>query len=685
MKKPTNDELWGSSNKFTEAESQGDYLSFTKMLQDVDPDQSMGNPKWRVMVGNDEFLDGPVWYVGTTANPWELGPFNNEQTAITIMTKMNVPRESEDPYVPLSDRPTKKFAGESVRHNDEWEAGYAAGYDLSDRRAMAFKWREYADSHPELSKLDPESRERKDRVRAYEEGWLAGHHAIIDPMSDREKRAIGLGYAERPTKKFAMSVDGYRHAGEYAGAKYSNLDEGDRKEFWLAELSGLQGTLPSEYAAYKIGFMAGLGVTEYVEYPWKAYSDDPYAAPFSDRPTKKFIGGVANWEAGWEAIQDKAEQLMFDLKAALDAFEASPSAVAEAAVNAVVEKLDRNTPDRIWVEWLGASAYVPSEAQWERHKNTLSERPTKKFAGPLEGLDEAPSGAARTSWEWDRGFDDWLAWIDNSAGAAWRKGIDERRWFELWDFGYMPDKAIEVAIERRGYSERPTKKFGVGPLGRGESGLYGPPWNWDPKEGYRIGYIWGSEARGSNAQAALNAYNKGGTLGPPFKEGFIEGFEKGWAETGHRAVHDPKFGPEFPSLSERPTKKFNRIEDYSRKIARIIAHDVNSDAANYAGRPVESVIERARQMSASDFQIFDKDVFLDEFRREYERLGAGSGMGLGELFAEVDDEDYIELDAPPGKEKQVRALKKDKDVDNPYAVAWAEYNKNHSDTMTVTL
>ena len=33
--------------------------------------------------------------------------------------------------------------------------------------------------------------------------------------------------------------------------------------------------------------------------------------------------------------------------------------------------------------------------------------------------------------------------------------------------------------------------------------------------------------------------------------------------------------------------------------------------------------------------------------------------------------------APPGREKQVKALKRKKDVDNPFAVAWASYNKSH--------
>lgn len=33
--------------------------------------------------------------------------------------------------------------------------------------------------------------------------------------------------------------------------------------------------------------------------------------------------------------------------------------------------------------------------------------------------------------------------------------------------------------------------------------------------------------------------------------------------------------------------------------------------------------------------------------------------------------------APPGREKQVKALKKDPNVDNPFAVAWSSYNKKH--------
>jgi len=32
--------------------------------------------------------------------------------------------------------------------------------------------------------------------------------------------------------------------------------------------------------------------------------------------------------------------------------------------------------------------------------------------------------------------------------------------------------------------------------------------------------------------------------------------------------------------------------------------------------------------------------------------------------------------APPGREDQVRKLKKNKNIDNPFAVAWASYNKS---------
>jgi len=39
------------------------------------------------------------------------------------------------------------------------------------------------------------------------------------------------------------------------------------------------------------------------------------------------------------------------------------------------------------------------------------------------------------------------------------------------------------------------------------------------------------------------------------------------------------------------------------------------------------------------------------------------------------ERDGLDEKAPPGGEKVVKALKKDKKVKNPWAVAWAQYNK----------
>lgn len=41
------------------------------------------------------------------------------------------------------------------------------------------------------------------------------------------------------------------------------------------------------------------------------------------------------------------------------------------------------------------------------------------------------------------------------------------------------------------------------------------------------------------------------------------------------------------------------------------------------------------------------------------------------------DEEELDEKTPPGREKQVRALKKNKNIDNPWAIAWASWNKTH--------
>ena len=49
------------------------------------------------------------------------------------------------------------------------------------------------------------------------------------------------------------------------------------------------------------------------------------------------------------------------------------------------------------------------------------------------------------------------------------------------------------------------------------------------------------------------------------------------------------------------------------------------------------------------------------------------------MAEDLDEEEDLDEKAPPRREKQVRALKKQKNVDNPFAESWASYNKSHGD------
>jgi hypothetical protein len=72
---------------------------------------------------------------------------------------------------------------------------------------------------------------------------------------------------------------------------------------------------------------------------------------------------------------------------------------------------------------------------------------------------------------------------------------------------------------------------------------------------------------------------------------------------------------------------------------------------------------------------------------DIEEIGAaGSGMGGSEYSSTSPgsttlpggDDEAIEAEvAPPGYEDMVLKLKKDKSVDNPFAIAWAAYNRAH--------
>ena len=46
--------------------------------------------------------------------------------------------------------------------------------------------------------------------------------------------------------------------------------------------------------------------------------------------------------------------------------------------------------------------------------------------------------------------------------------------------------------------------------------------------------------------------------------------------------------------------------------------------------------------------------------------------------------DNVDEKAPPGGERMVQALKRDKNIDNPWAIAWAKYNKQYKNRQLVT-
>jgi hypothetical protein len=58
-----------------------------------------------------------------------------------------------------------------------------------------------------------------------------------------------------------------------------------------------------------------------------------------------------------------------------------------------------------------------------------------------------------------------------------------------------------------------------------------------------------------------------------------------------------------------------------------------------------------------------------------EDLPSHSGMGFGRRGRNKIHETETDEVAPPGGEKLVKALKKDKNIKNPWAVAWSKYNK----------
>ena len=76
------------------------------------------------------------------------------------------------------------------------------------------------------------------------------------------------------------------------------------------------------------------------------------------------------------------------------------------------------------------------------------------------------------------------------------------------------------------------------------------------------------------------------------------------------------------------------------------------------------------ELDAASMRIAAKEPYHPS-----EDLPSHSGMGFGRRGRNKIHETETDEVAPPGGEKLVKALKKNKDIDNPWAVAWSKYNK----------
>lgn len=118
----------------------------------------------------------------------------------------------------------------------------------------------------------------------------------------------------------------------------------------------------------------------------------------------------------------------------------------------------------------------------------------------------------------------------------------------------------------------------------------------------------------------------------------------------------------------------------------------------------EGTINRIRQTLAERFgdpiNVIDDDAQSipsdGTTKRNMHNRGFGAGseahmcQGCGCMQSNMDEsetcdecgmmatemnEDELDQKAPPGRERQVKALKKNKNIDNPWAVAWSSWNK----------
>ncbi len=85
-----------------------------------------------------------------------------------------------------------------------------------------------------------------------------------------------------------------------------------------------------------------------------------------------------------------------------------------------------------------------------------------------------------------------------------------------------------------------------------------------------------------------------------------------------------------------------------------------------------------KNVYATDFKVGKKDTTEMMYRKKSGKKGQVPSQRAGVRRNRYDESvQQIDEVAPPGREKQVKALKKVPGIDNPWAVSWASYRKSH--------
>jgi hypothetical protein len=106
------------------------------------------------------------------------------------------------------------------------------------------------------------------------------------------------------------------------------------------------------------------------------------------------------------------------------------------------------------------------------------------------------------------------------------------------------------------------------------------------------------------------------------------------------------------------------------------------DPGNYGWGESSDCCNQCGGMMELDEDCCSKCGMMDQGEAGGRHLGHAAGCtcpdcARPEYTDRLGEDDELDQKAPPGREKQVKALKKDKDIDNPWAVAWASYNRGH--------